>query len=258
MKGQHIVNAKKKILFLDIETAPNLGYTWGKWEQNVIEFKDDWHMLSFSVKWLDEAKTEVFGLPDFAGYAKDKKNDKKLCQKMWEYFDKAEVIVAHNGNSFDIKKANARFLIHGLKPPTPYKTIDTKLVAKRYFKFDSNSLNDLARQLGLGKKMDTGGFELWLGCMAGDMKAWAKMLKYNKQDVVLLEKVYLKLRDWMVNHPNTNLMYGTTNHCPNCNSSHMQRRGLTMTRTTLQQRYQCQDCGSWSHGVSERQPNKVR
>lgn len=251
------MNIKHKILFLDIETAPNLGYTWGKWEQNVIEFKEDWHLLSFSVKWLGDKNAVVYGLPDFAGYTKDRRNDKKLCQKMWEYFDEAEVIVAHNGNSFDIKKANARFIIHGFKPPTPYKTIDTKLVAKRYFKFDSNSLNDLARQLGLGAKLKTGGFDLWLECMAGVRSSWKKMCDYNKQDVVLLEKVYLKLRDWMTNHPNHNLMHGTVNHCPTCGTSNVQRRGFSLSLVGKKQRFQCVN-GHWSTGASEKQSNKLR
>ena len=32
--------APAKILFLDIETAPSLGWVWGKWQQNVIDFKE--------------------------------------------------------------------------------------------------------------------------------------------------------------------------------------------------------------------------
>ena len=35
-----------KILLLDIETSPALGYVWKKWDTNVIEFKDSWYILS--------------------------------------------------------------------------------------------------------------------------------------------------------------------------------------------------------------------
>lgn len=236
--------SEHKILFLDIETSPNLGYSWGKYEQNIIEFKEDWHMLSFSVKWLGEKTTHVYCLSDFSGYNKDKRNDKKLVAKLWEYFDEADVIVAHNGNSFDIKKSNARFVIHGMTPPSPYKTIDTKLVAKRYFKFDSNSLNDLSRQLGLGAKLKTGGFDLWLGCMAGIEADWKKMCEYNKQDVILLEKVYLKLRSWITNHPRTSDEAINT-QCPNCGGKKLQKRGVTRNKVTTQQRWFCKDCGAW-------------
>ena len=37
-----------KILFYDLETSPNVSYTWGKWEQNVIAFKKEWELLSFA------------------------------------------------------------------------------------------------------------------------------------------------------------------------------------------------------------------
>lgn len=238
------MNKEHKILFLDIETSPNLGYSWGKWEQNIIEFKEDWHILSFSVKWLGEKNTEVYGLPDFIGYNKNKRDDKKLCEKLWKYFDEADVIVAHNGNAFDIKKSNARFVINGLTPPSPYKTIDTKLVAKKYFKFDSNSLNDLARQLGLGAKLKTGGFDLWLECMAGVKTSWKKMCDYNKQDVILLEKVYLALRSWINNHPRTSDEPINT-VCPNCNGTKLQKRGVTRNKVATQQRWFCKSCGSW-------------
>jgi DNA polymerase elongation subunit (family B) len=234
-----------RILLFDIETAPNLAWVWGKWEQNVIDFERNWYMLSWSAKWLGEKDTLAFGLPDFPLYQRDKRNDKQLVSALWKLIDEADVVVAHNGDDFDIKKTNVRFIENGLPPPSPYRTIDTKKVAKRYFKFDSNKLDDLGSYLGLGNKIDTGGFELWQGCMEGDMKAWKKMVAYNKQDVILLEKVYLKLRTWMQNHPNLNVINETTGHCPLCSSSNVQRRGFSYTQTGKRQRFQCLDCYGW-------------
>ncbi len=69
---------KSRIVFIDIETAPSLGWVWGKWEQNVIDFKADWYMLSFAWKWLGEKSVHVLGLDDFPEYEKDKTNDKHL------------------------------------------------------------------------------------------------------------------------------------------------------------------------------------
>lgn len=249
--------ANKRILLLDIETSPNLGYVWGKYEQDVIEFKDEWIMLSFSVKWLGDKKTEVYGLPDFTGYSKNKLCDKKLVSKLWEFLDEADVVIAHNGDAFDIKKSNSRFLFHMIDPPTPYKTIDTLKVARKHFKFNSNKLGDLGKTLGVGRKAETGGFTTWLACMNGDMKAWAKMKKYNKQDVVLLEDVYMKLRKWMGNHPNMNIINGTTDNCPICGSDKMQKRGFSITKNGGKQRFQCQSCAGWSHGKTVRFDNKV-
>lgn len=238
-----------KILLLDIETAPNLGYTWGKWEQDVIEFKEDWYILCFVAKWLDSKKLLIHKLPDFPRFRKNKTDDKMLVKELWKLMDEADVIIAHNGNSFDIKKANARFIAHGLKSPSPYKTIDTKLVAKKYFKFDSNKLDELGRYLRIGRKVHHEGFALWLKCMAGEKKAWKTMINYNIQDVLLLEKIYLKLRGWMTNHPNSNLFEDTNRNCPNCGSHKLQLRGRRRNLSGAYQQYQCQECGGWSRSL---------
>lgn len=239
---------KAKILLFDIETSPNLSYVWGKWEQNVLSVKEHWYLISFCAKWLDKKQIMDYSLPDYSVYKKDRTNDKKLVQDLWELFNEADVIIAHNGDEFDIKKANALFVKHGLRPPSPYKTVDTKKVAKRYFKFDSNSLDDLGNYLGLGRKLKHTGFDLWLGCMAGEQKSWETMVRYNKGDVELLERVYLKLLPWVTNHPNLNLLHGTLQSCPNCGSDHLHGRGFATTRTAKYQRFQCQDCGSWHRG----------
>ena len=237
-----------KTLLVDLETAPNLGYCWQKWETDIVSFKEDWYILSFAYKWLGEKETKVVSLPQFKTFKKDKSNDKELCKKLWELFDEAEVIIAHNGNSFDIKKSNSRFIFHDFTPPTPYKTIDTKLEAKRYFRFDSNKLDDLGQYLNLGRKINAGGFDTWLGCMNGDQKSWDKMCEYNKQDVILLEKIYLKLRGWMTSHPNLNLINSETCLCPNCGSKKLYKQGFAITRVSKRQRFQCQDCGCWCQG----------
>lgn len=242
------MTTKTKILLIDLETMANLSWVWGKYEQNVIAYEKEWYMLSFAYKWLGESKVSVKSLPDYRGYNRAKNDDRALVKDLWELFDQADIIIAHNGNSFDIKKSNAKFIEHGLTPPSPYKVIDTKTVAKKYFKFNSNKLDDLGNILGLGRKIDTGGFDLWLGCASGDKKSWDKMCKYNKQDVLLLEKVYLRLRNWIINHPRTSDS-PINEKCPNCGSNHLQKRGFTLNKTTKLQRWQCQSCSSW-HSTS--------
>lgn len=233
---------------MDIETSPNLGYTWAKWEQNVIEFEREWYMLTFSAKWLGEKKIITKGLPDYKLYKTNPEDDKELVKELWSLIDQAEIVIAHNGDKFDIKKMNARFAFHGLNPPTPYKSIDTLKVARRYFSFNSNKLTDLGEYFNLGKKIDTGGFQLWRDCMRGVKSSWKLMMKYNEQDVILLEKVYLKLRGWMTNSPNLNLLSEVLDSCPICGGTHLQKRGTGMTRIMKYVRYQCQSCGGWSRG----------
>lgn len=240
------MKAKSKILIYDIETAPNLSYVWGQYEQNVIEHDRQWYMLCWAAKWLGEKKVYTSSLPDYKLYKKDPENDKEVVLALWKMLNEADVVIAHNGVSFDNKKTNARLIAHDIKPPSPYKTVDTRLVAKRYFKFNSNRLDDLGDYLGVGRKIQTGGFELWKGCMEGDKKSWKKMLKYNRQDVKLLEEVYLKLRPWITSHPNRALLDEKVKSCPNCASTKLQRRGYMTTRVSKFQRWCCTNCGAWS------------
>lgn len=231
------MSKKVKILLYDLETEPNLGYTWGKWEQNVIEFKEEWKLLSFAYKWLGEKEVKCLGRVDFTD-----KTDQSLVESLWKLLDDADIVIAHNGDAFDNKKACAKFIEFNLPPPKPFKSIDTKKVAKKYFKFNSNSLNDLGKLLKLGTKLKHTGIDLWLDCMAGDKKAWELMKRYNKQDVVLLEKVYLKLRPWIENHPDVNAEYGKVWYCPKCGSKDLKSCGIRRTKTNSYRHYRCQNC----------------
>lgn len=237
-----------KILLLDLETSPQLGYTWGKYEQNVIKFTQDSQILSFAWKWLGDKQVYCMAQCDYPDYRKGKLDDKKLVKDLWDILDKADAVVAHNGIRFDEKVANARFVFHKLKPPSKFASIDTRRIAKATGMFPSNKLDDLAKYFGVGKKMSTGGFELWEGCMAGDKEAWKKMKAYNKHDVVILEPVYLRLLPWIKNHPNRNVYDETANNCPNCGSDNMVKRGYSISRTGRRQKFQCNGCGAWATG----------
>ncbi len=74
------------------------------------------------------------------------------------------------------------------------------------------------------------------------------MKEYNTQDVVLLENVYLKLRPYIRNHPNTTLDKNTINTalCPSCGSANLHKRGYSYTNVGKYSRLCCQDCGKWS------------
>jgi len=251
-------NYNKKVLLFDIETAPNLSYVWGRWEQNVLSVKDHWYIICFAYKWLGEKKTYMYSLPDFKGYKKDSSNDEELVKKLWELFDEAEIIIGQNSDAFDIKKSNARFIKYGLPPPSFYRTIDTLKIARQNFKFDSNKLDDLGDYLNIGRKIQTGGFNLWLGCMQGNKEAWKKMTDYCIQDVVLLEKVYYKLRGWAKTQPNMNLTLGTYTNCPVCGSEHIQRRGYRPTLTAIYRAYKCVNCGKNFQGDIEKRPKPYK
>lgn len=235
-----------RILIYDIETSPIIGYTWGVWQTDVIEILHDWQILTVAWKWLGEKKVHVVGQDDFKGWKPGVNNDIEVVKKIHELFTEADVVVAHNGNSFDQKKVQARMMIHNLDPPAPYKQIDTKLVAKRFAAFTRNHLKHLANDLQTdNRKGDPGGFKTWQGCMAGDKKSWNTMKRYNKQDITSLEDLYLRLLPWISNHPNVGRLENKINVCPKCGSTQLQMRGFRVTNVGKYQRAQCQDCGGW-------------
>src|SRR6185369_15639239 len=123
-------------------------------------------------------------LPDYTGYKPRSYDDKKLVLDLWKLLDEADIVVAHNGRSFDVKVCKGRFIYHGLQPPSPFKQVDTKELAKKVARFNSNKLDDLSSLLFNQKKIKTD-FDLWEGCINGDPKAWADMVRYNEKDVVL-------------------------------------------------------------------------
>ena len=101
------------------------------------------------------------------------------------------------------------------------------------------------------------GFDMWKDCIDGDKKAWNMMERYNKQDVVLLEKVYLHLRPWIRNHPNLNIYSQEPFKCPNCDSTNVQKRGFLYNITSKRQRYCCNKCGAWSSALVKKNGEKV-
>lgn len=228
-----------RVILLDIENGPNVVYTWGKYEQNAIKKIRGWELLCFAYKELGRGKVKCVARPDF-----NDKSDKSLVRAAWGILDGADVVITQNGDRHDLPKLRAKFVEHGLPPPTPFKSIDTKKIFKSQFSFYSNSLNDVSQELSLGEKLDTGGFELWEGCMAGDPKSWAKMKRYNCHDVVLLEAAYERVKAWAPSHPNLAL-YEDRPGCPVCSSLKIQRRGFHVMKLRRSARFQCQSCSTW-------------
>lgn len=238
-----------RALLLDIETAANTGFVWGKYKQDVIRFKEHWYILSFAWKWYGNKQGHCRTLADYPLFNKEPKNDRELCKKLHELLTEADVVIAQNGDSFDIKKINARLLVHGFKPPATYQTIDTLKVLRSKFGFSSNKLDDVCDQLGIGRKKVHTGFDLWERCMNGERKAFRELGEYNLHDVEpLLEELYEKIRPWMTNHPNMGFLMKENGGCPVCAKYTLRKEGVRFTRTGKRQRYQCISCGAWSYG----------
>jgi hypothetical protein len=228
-----------KVLFLDLETSPNLAYVWGLWDQNVAinQMVDSTEVICFGARWLGSKKV-IFKSTHHHG-------KKEMLDELHALMEEADVLVGWNSQAFDSKHIKREFLENGYLPPSPYKELDLMRVVRSQFKFPSNKLDYVSQKLGVGAKVKHSGFDLWLGCMAGDKKAWKEMKEYQIQDVNLLIDLYDILLPWIKNHPHSGLHDDVPNGCPNCSSQNLEKRGITRTITVSYQRYQCKDCGKW-------------
>lgn len=231
--------AEPKILIYDLETSL----------QPVAVFQlanNDWinpdnllgerYIICASWKWLGEK--QVHSIAVDAGSV----NDKAICKMLHKMFTEADAVVTHNGEKFDNKYLKTRMLFHGLPPLAPITSIDTYKTAKAKFNFNSNRLDYIGGFLGVGRKIHTTP-GLWLRVMNGEAKAIREMVAYNKQDVLLLEKVFVKLRPYMDNYINRQLFGGVG--CPRCGSHKVQSRGTHKAISRVYSRYHCQACGGW-------------
>lgn len=234
-----------KVLIFDIETKPLKGWFWDVWKQNISheQIISDWICLTWSAKWLGHPEIYSGKLTPEEIANED---DSRIMKDIWKFIDASEVVVAHNGDGFDIIRLNTRFLLHHLPPPSPYQSIDTLKIARKKFAFPHNKLDFIGQVLGLGGKLETGGMKLWLKVIDGDKEAIDLMEKYNRRDVTLLEEVYLRFRPWIPSHPNLALSLEDNNtRCPVCTStsiSYMDRfYNTSVGRYSV---FRCDDCGS--------------
>lgn len=201
------------------------------------------HLICAAWKWEGENKVHAVSLlDDSKRYAKDAHDDYHVVKALHGVLSEADVVIGHNSESFDNKYVETRGIYHGLSPLPALTSIDTYKVAKSRFRFNSNKLDYLGRYLGVGRKKPTTP-GLWMRVLQGDRKAIKEMVAYNKQDVLLLERVFLKLRPYVNNHANLEL-FGNTG-CPRCGSKKVQSRGFHRAVSRVYRRFQCQSCGGW-------------
>lgn len=230
---------KPRILIWDVETSLMQVTTFGLFQdvRSHEAIVTDWHIICACWKWDDE---EYIDSVRKSG----KDNDRYVCVKLRRILEKADILVHHNGDRFDLKKLNARLIYHGLDPLPPIPTVDTLKQARKIARFTSNRLDYLGKYLGFGGKVSTPP-NLWPAATNGCRKSIDEMVEYCKRDVELLGLVYNKLKPYMTGHPNVNLITDGTHSCPKCGSSRLQKRGFIFTRVSKKQRYQCLDCRSW-------------
>ena len=231
---------KLRRLFFDIETSPNVVFSWRVGYKISIDYENilkERAIICIGYKW--EGEKEVHALHwDRNG------NDRAMLKKFVPILESADEVVAHFGDKFDLPWIRARAAYHGIAVSPFIKSIDTKAQSARKFYFNSNRLDYLAQFLGLGKKIETD-FKLWKDVVAGNRKALAKMVEYCKHDVALLEEVFLRLEDYHPAKTHAGVLAGLGKiSCVKCKSYRTQKRGLRVTvQGWRHQIMHCRDCG---------------
>lgn len=234
----------KRRLFFDIETSPNVVLSWRTGYEisiphdNILEERA---IICICWKWEREEKVHSLTW--------DKRHcDKEMLKKFTQIINSADEAIGHNSDRYDLKWLKTRCLYHRIPMYPSYVTLDTLKVARNQFLFNSNKLDYIAKFLGFGGKMETGGFDLWKAIVLDRCrKSLEKMVDYCKRDVVLLEKVYQELRTYTPHKFNYAAAYGGESYdCPNCESVNVH---VSKTKTTasgiLKKQMQCKDCRTY-------------
>lgn len=245
-----------KILILDIETSLMRVYVWGLYKQRIphTNIISDWFVISWAAKWLNDSET--FGAVVTPNEAVSC-NDRRVIESIWQMLDKADIVICHNGDRFDLRKLNARFLHHGIKPPSPYVSIDTLKQSRNIFAMSSHKQDHLTKFLQLPEKLETE-FEMWPKCMNGDKETLKRMFDYNLGDILGLEELYLTLRPWMRSHPNVAIFEaGDRLLCSHCGSENLKLKGSYLTPVNKYDSYQC-ECGAFTRSRFSAMTTKER
>lgn len=229
-----------RILTLDIERAPAIGYAWDMWQQNITPDKliSPPRTMCFAAKWLGDRNVTVIDERD---------GHQAMIEKAWELISEADVLITYNGEKADIPWLNEHFADYGLGPAAPYKSVDLIKTNRRQFKLPYRRLDYLAgRYMGEAKHHTE--FQLWIDCMAGDPKAWDRMRKYNANDVVLTEKLYLRMLPWLVDQPHIGVLSGVRSEwtCPRCGSDKITKQEKVTNAFVRQYSlWRCSNCLGW-------------
>lgn len=177
---------EERVGILDIE-ASNLDANFGI-------------MLTYCIK--DTASDKIWSdgitKADVKKY-KAHKRDFRIATNCVTDMKRFDRIVAHYGRRFDVPFIRTRALMLGVDFP-PYSSLymdDTWRWAKDKLKLNSNRLDTVCRSLFGETEKTHIDHEYWIRGLEGDPKAIEYIMDHNVKDVLDLEKVWKKLRDYV-------------------------------------------------------------
>ncbi len=246
---------KPNIILVDLETLPNLPKALEVWTQ-----LGNWPGLTmkatistvicFGYKvYGEDKKAKCISAWDYPKrWNKDVNDDYEVVKAAYDILINADAVVTQNGKRFDWKFLQTRLMIHGLPPLPKIQHIDTKVLAKSNLFIFNNSLKELAKNLTDTTKMENEGWDLWVKTWNRDPKAMKIMVKYCKQDVDSMEKVFIRLRPFIKEINYNVFRKDGVECCPSCGGFEIMKNGTRVTTTKMVQRWICREC--WTSSIT--------
>lgn len=245
-----------KMVTIDLETFPNLVYSWDTWGKNwnAIEVHQESYIMCVGIKWYGKP-AKVLSIWDYPLYKKDPLNEQMLMEETWKVLDEADLVIGWNSKRFDVKRLQGAMIKYGMKPPSPFKQLDLMVEKKKLSNSNSNKLEETGKEWKIGQKMKHEGWPLWLACHQGDKEAQKRMVRYCAQDIRLTEKAYDHVKSWIDNIPymGAYVVYNpelptSALECPFCHQRTLQKRGTRQGGRVILREYiefWCKGCGRW-------------
>ncbi len=231
-----------KRLYFDLETSPNIVYSWNVGYKLNISYENiirERSIICICYKW--EGDDKVYSLKWENG------DDRNMVYQFYNIVLRADELIGHNGDQYDLRWFRTRCLFHGISNFPEIKSIDTLKVSRNKFRFNSNRLDYIGQFLSLGKKTHTD-FSLWKDItMNNDKKALKQMVDYCCNDVLLLEKVYKKLEGYTKHKTHAGLLKGKGKcSCPGCASTNTTvSKSIISAMGIEKKQMKCNNCGRY-------------
>ena len=264
-------NVAVKALTIDIERLPgqvsvqHRGFTIDGpvWDLNALKHvigrrihADDvieWpRTICAAARWYGEEDVMFAAEWEVGGYD-------AFMRQVWSWVDEADILIGHNMAAFDSKHLMSGWAEMGLPAPSPFKVIDTLKIARGSLNMESNTLDSLAKRLGVESKSDKYDVRVAQAAVNGDREAQARIEDYNRGDIVASEALFDRLRPYARNIPHLGMWTDDELACPSCGST-MTATGKTVHANV--QRYEhlhCDNCGSHARGTTTlKSPTRTR
>lgn len=236
-----------RVLFWDIETSPMEVWTYAIGQNIAISPSQIEHESKItSIAYMFEGDK----FPKYLEWEfKDGEGDDELMLKKFvSVLDTADIVVAQNGDRFDLTTFYWR--LNELKLPPPENeiiTLDTLKLSRRVFRSPSHKLDYRSKVYGFGGKIkqDMG------DCIAvakGDSKKQKERVRYNIKDVLDLRRLFWREINYyfipkQIAKLLKNYIYEKRPFCKKCEVKRRKKYDVSsVEKTDMHIQYKCRNC----------------